>query len=60
MTFSNVDATYQFYSKYAYEVGFSLKKYMRQSNLRDVSSIAFVSHFGVISSVGDLFSNAMN
>ena len=27
MTFSNVDEAYNFYSQYAYEVGFPLKKY---------------------------------
>jgi hypothetical protein len=32
MTFSNVDEAYQFYSRYAYEVGFPLKRYRETKN----------------------------
>jgi hypothetical protein len=32
MTFSNVDEAYQFYSRYAYEVGFPLKRYREIKN----------------------------
>jgi hypothetical protein len=34
MTFSNVDEAYNFYSQYAYEVGFPLKKYSEQKNCK--------------------------
>jgi hypothetical protein len=33
MTFSNVDEAYQFYSQYAYEMGFPLKRY-REKNCK--------------------------
>jgi hypothetical protein len=32
MTFGNVDEAYTFYSHYAYEVGFPLKKYRERKN----------------------------
>ena len=34
MTFSNVDEAYNFYSQYAYEVGFPLKKYRERKNCK--------------------------
>jgi hypothetical protein len=34
MTFSNVDEAYQFYSRYAYEVGFPLKRYRERKNCK--------------------------
>jgi hypothetical protein len=34
MTFGGVDEAYQFYSRYAYEVGFPLKKYREQKNCK--------------------------
>jgi hypothetical protein len=34
MTFSNVDEAYNFYSQYAYEVGFPLKKYREWKNCK--------------------------
>jgi hypothetical protein len=34
MTFSGVDEAYQFYSRYAYEVGFPLKKYRERKNCK--------------------------
>jgi hypothetical protein len=34
MTFTNVDKTYQFYSRYAYEVGFPLKRYRERKNCK--------------------------
>ena len=34
MTFSGVDEAYTFYSRYAYEVGFPLKKYRERKNCK--------------------------
>jgi hypothetical protein len=34
MTFSNVDEAYNFYSQYAYKVGFPLKKYREKKNCK--------------------------
>jgi hypothetical protein len=34
MTFSGMDEAYQFYSRYAYEVGFPLKKYRERKNCK--------------------------
>jgi hypothetical protein len=34
MTFSGVDEAYKFYSRYAYEVGFPLKKYRERKNCK--------------------------
>ena len=34
MTFSNVDEAYKFYSRYAYEVGFPLKRYRERKNCK--------------------------
>jgi hypothetical protein len=34
MTFSGVDEPYKFYSRYAYEVGFPLKKYRERKNCK--------------------------
>jgi hypothetical protein len=34
MTFSNVDEAYQYYSRYAYEVGFPLKIYRERKNCK--------------------------
>jgi hypothetical protein len=34
MTFCNVDEAYNFYSQYAYEVGFPLKKYRERKNCK--------------------------
>jgi hypothetical protein len=34
MTFTNVDEAYQFYSRYAYEVGFPLKRYRERKNCK--------------------------
>ena len=34
MTFGNVDEAYNFYSRYAYEVGFPLKKYRERKNCK--------------------------
>jgi hypothetical protein len=34
ITFGNVDQTYSFYSRYAYEVGFPLKKYRERKNCK--------------------------
>jgi hypothetical protein len=34
MTFCNVDEAYNFYSRYAYDVGFPLKKYRERKNCK--------------------------
>jgi hypothetical protein len=34
MTFTNVDEAYKFYSRYAYEVGFPLKRYRERKNCK--------------------------
>jgi hypothetical protein len=45
MTFGNVDEAYNFYSRYAYDVGFPLKKYRERKNCKWLNCPNFL-HFG--------------